>query len=531
MFEAADAARVRAARRPGAKPYAGAFAGEWPLRNPRNAREPGAETVPRETLRRSDWANALNGQRLVSWVREEVFPFHAGIAAEGVTDFMADARLVIDEPTVLSQVVSHVNDLHLEQVDADTKGDLFEHVLRQIRQAGELGQFRTPRHVIRAMVQLVEPRLGETVHDPAAGTAGFLVGAYDHIRLANPPFSGRLDPDRIVDDVKIGRTRQTELLFLQYILNHLKDGGRCGVVVPEGVLFGSTGAHRELRRKLVENNRMDAVLSLPGGVFNPYSGVKTSVLVFRKGGRTDRVMFLHADNDGFKLDANHDTPIDADDLPGLVSAFRDREARWKAWTSRDPATDWTEKWWFAEADAIREADFNLSAGRYRPQSRTKVDHRDPLEILNELKAIENEILGDGRLGRGSTGGRGAMTSRIVPLGELCEMDRRGLRPDDPAAAGLPLLGVENVGSGTGALNLDAGSRVGVGKSTSFRFDERHVLYAKLRPYLNKVATPEFAGRCSTELVPLLARSGVDREYLAHLLRRKETVSFVMSSVT
>ena len=489
MFEAADAARVRAARRPGAKPYAGAFAGDWPLRNPRNAREPGAETAPRETLRWSDWANALNGQRLVSWVREEVFPFHAGIAAEGVTDFMADARLVIDEPTVLSQVVSHVNDLHLEQVDADTKGDLFEHVLRQIRQAGELGQFRTPRHVIRAMVQLVDPRLGETVHDPAAGTAGFLVGAYDHIRLANssadgieefeadgktvrrglgdtlsraavrqlheatlfgndvdprmvrlatmnlslrgldrvrilrrdaltrsldraakaelglpvqgfdvvlanPPFSGRLDPDRIVDDVKIGRTRQTELLFLQYMLNHLKDGGRCGVVVPEGVLFGSTGAHRELRRKLVENNRVEAVLSLPGGVFNPYSGVKTSVLVFRKGGTTDRVMFLHADNDGFKLDANHDTPIDDDDLPGLVLAFQDRQARWKAWSTRDPETDWTEKWWFAEADAIRGADFNLSAGRYRPQNRTKVDHRDPLEILDELKAIEGEILGE-----------------------------------------------------------------------------------------------------------------------------------------
>ena len=491
MFEAADAARVRTTRRPGAKPYAGAFAGDWPLRNPRNAREQGAETVPRELLRWSNWANALNGQRLVSWVREEVFPFHAGIAAEGVTDFMADARLVIDEPTVFSQVVSHVNDLHLEQVDADTKGDLFEHVLRQIRQAGELGQFRTPRHVIRALVQLVDPQLGETVHDPAAGTAGFLVGAYDHIRLANsspagieeidadgktvrrglgdtlsraavrrlheatlfgndvdprmvrlatmnlslrgldrvrilrrdaltrsldrtakaelglpvlgfdvvlanPPFSGRLDPDRIVEDVKVGRTRQTELLFLQYMLNHLKEGGRCGVVVPEGVLFGSNGAHRELRRKLVENNRVEAVLSLPGGVFNPYSGVKTSVLVFRKGGATERVMFLHAANDGFKLDANHDTPIDDDDLPGLVSAFRDREARWAAWRDRDrdPETDWTENWWFAEADAIRAADFNLSAGRHRPQNRTTVDHRDPLEILDELKAIENEILGE-----------------------------------------------------------------------------------------------------------------------------------------
>lgn len=124
-----------------------------------------------------------------------------------------------------------------------------------------------------------------------------------------------------------------------------------------------------------------------------------------------------------------------------------------------------------------------------------------------------------------------MAPPIVPLGELCDLDRRGLRPDDPDTARLPLLGVENVDSDTGALNLDAGSRVGNGKSTSFRFDERHVLYAKLRPYLNKVATPEFAGRCSTELVPLLPRRNVDRDFLAYLLRRRETVAFVMSSIT
>ena len=488
MYEAADAARVRAASRPGAEPYISGFEGNWNLSNPRNARA-GVEVVPRELLRWSSWAHALNGGRLVNWVREEVFPFHAKLAAGGVTDFMDGARLVIDEPTVLTQVVSQLNDLHLDRVDADTKGDLFEHVLRQIRQAGELGQFRTPRHVIRALVRLVDPRIGETIFDPAAGTAGFLVGAWDHIRLinsspagieeveadgktvrrglgdmlsrdavsqlheatfygcdvdpqmvrlatmnltlrgldkvrvlrrdaltrsldrtakaelglpahgfdvilANPPFSGRLDKDRIVEEVKIGRTAQTELLFLQFMLNHLKDGGRCGVVVPEGVLFGSTGAHKELRRRLVENNTVDAVLSLPGGVFNPYSGVKTSVLVFRKGGTTKRVMFLHADNDGFKLDANHDQPIEQDDLPWLIEAFRDRKAGWTQWSDRDRDADWTEKWWFAEADAIRSADFNLSAGRYRPQNRSKVEHRDPLVILDELRAIETEILGE-----------------------------------------------------------------------------------------------------------------------------------------
>ncbi len=185
MYESADAARVRATQRPGAEVYRSVFDGEWTLRDPRNAREPGKETVPRSFLRWSSWADALNGERLVNWVREEVFPFHAELAANGVTDFMDGARLVIDEPTVLTQVVSQLNDLHLDRVDADTKGDLFEHVLRQIRQAGELGQFRTPRHVIRALVRLIDPRIGETIYDPAAGTAGFLVGAWDHIRLAN----------------------------------------------------------------------------------------------------------------------------------------------------------------------------------------------------------------------------------------------------------------------------------------------------------------------------------------------------------
>ena len=210
--------------------------------------------------------------------------------------------------------------------------------------------------------------------------------------LANPPFSGRLDKDRIIDDVKVGRTAQTELLFLQYMLNHLKEGGRCGVVVPEGVLFNPSGAHRELRRRLIENNTVEAVLSLPGGVFNPYAGVKTSVLIFRKGGTTKRVMFLHADNDGFKLDANHDTPIEADDLPDLITTFHDHAAQWATWQARDPAANWAEKWWFADANTTRAADFNLSVGRYRPLNRTFVEHREPLDILAELRAIEHQIL-------------------------------------------------------------------------------------------------------------------------------------------
>ena len=159
MFEAADAARLRAARRPGADAYASAFEGEWTLQNPRNAREPGMATVPRDLLRWSNWANALNGDRLVSWVREEVFPFYAEVAAGGVTDFMDGARLVIDEPTVLSQIVSQVNALHLERVDADTKGDLFEHVLRQIRQGRRAWavSYAAPRHPRHSLARRATP--------------------------------------------------------------------------------------------------------------------------------------------------------------------------------------------------------------------------------------------------------------------------------------------------------------------------------------------------------------------------------------
>lgn len=488
MIEGIDAANLRQARATG-RDYTSLFAGDWALRNPLNAPAKGVETIPRDRIRWSSWANAMSGEQLVNFVRDEVFPFFAGIGDAYGMSFMAQARLAIDEPTVLTQVVTLVNELRLEEADPDTKGDLFEHVLRQIKQAGELGQFRTPRHIIRAIVDLVDPKIGETVYDPAAGTAGFLVAAYEHIRLANsssngrevaelegktfergygdrlnqaqwrtlqtqtfygndvdpkmvslasmnlalrglpdvrilkrnvlttsfdrqakaerglplegfdvilanPPFSGRLDRDRIVDDVKIGTSTATELLFIKYMIDNLKPGGRCGVVVPEGVLFGSTGAHKELRRMLMQNNRVEAVLSLPGGVFQPYSGVKTSVLVFAKGGRTERVMFLHASNDGFKLDANHDQPIEADDLPGLIAAFNSRDEMWADWQGRDVSSPWTENWWFAEAGAIEREDWNLSASRYRPESREAAAHRDPRELLEELQEDVETILGD-----------------------------------------------------------------------------------------------------------------------------------------
>jgi type I restriction enzyme M protein len=480
-IDAENTARARVYK----TPYTSLFEGDWTLKNPLNA-EGNYSTIPRSHFRWSVWAKGLSGEALVRFVRDEVFAFFAEMGEGAAHNFMHGARLSIDEPTVLTQVVNLVDGLRLDQSDSDTKGDLFEHVLRQIKQAGELGQFRTPRHIIRTVVQMVDPKVGETIYDPAAGTAGFLVAAYNHIRLAhsspagiveaeqdgkvqrrglgdklsaaqvsalhkatffgndvdpkmvrlatmnltlrglpnvpillrnaltttldaqrkaelglpaegyhvvlaNPPFSGRVDKDRIVEDVKIGNTTATELLFLKYMVDSLRPGGRAAVVVPEGVLFGSTGAHKELRRQLVENNRVEAVLSLPGGVFQPYSGVKTSVLFIRQGGRTEHVQFLHADNDGYKMDANHDAPIEADDLPGLVQAYAERVERWGVWQARDASLEWAEQWWFADAATLRTNDFNLSASRYRPMSQTQVAHRDPRELLDELAAIEVEI--------------------------------------------------------------------------------------------------------------------------------------------
>ena len=469
------------------RPYTSMFEGDWTLKNPLNAPKKGATSIPRERFRWSVWAKGLSGEPLVRFVRDEVFAFFAEYAENGTHNFMHGARLTIDEPTVLTQVVTLVDGLRLDQADADSKGDLFEHVLKQIKQAGELGQFRTPRHIIRAIVDIIDPKIGETIYDPAAGTAGFLVAAYNHIRLAhssangiqeveidgkvqrrgwgdklsakqlsalqtatffgndvdpkmvrlatmnltlrglpnvhillrnvltttldaekkadlglpqdgynvvlaNPPFSGRVDKDRIVDDVKVGTSTATELLFVKYMMDSLRPGGRCGVIVPDGVLFGSTTAHKELRRQLIENNQVEAVLSLPGGVFQPYASVKTSILFFKKGGTTDHVLFLHADNDGYKLDANHDTPIEQDDLPELVATYQSKQKLFAEWETRDPKQEWRAKWWFTNAAALRASDFSLSAGRYRPMNHTAIEHRDPRELLDELADIENEII-------------------------------------------------------------------------------------------------------------------------------------------
>jgi type I restriction enzyme M protein len=185
-IDEANKAKSRTAKRE----YTSFFEGNSTLKNSLNAAKPGETTIPASRLRWSSWARGLSGEPLVRFVRDEVFPFYAEIANGSAVNFMDGARLGIDEPTVLSQVLTLIDALGLDRMDADTKGDLFEHILKQIKQAGELGQFRTPRHIIRTIVEMLDPKIGETVYDPAAGTAGFLVAAYNHVRLANSSPAG-----------------------------------------------------------------------------------------------------------------------------------------------------------------------------------------------------------------------------------------------------------------------------------------------------------------------------------------------------
>lgn len=187
-----DNALTAKARRAAYEPI---FDGAWELKNTRNAIVEGETTIPRERFRWSNWARGMSGEPLVRFVRDEVFAFYAEIADRSAMNFMENARLGIDDPVVLAQVLTLIDGLHLDRADADVKGDLFEHILKQIKTAGELGQFRTPRHVIRAITRMIDPKIGETIYDPAAGTAGFLVAAYDHIRLQNSSDDGIEEAD------------------------------------------------------------------------------------------------------------------------------------------------------------------------------------------------------------------------------------------------------------------------------------------------------------------------------------------------
>ena len=346
-----------------------------------------AKGRPYEDLRWSRFKH-LAPAEMYAVVGEHVFPFLRTLGGDDSTyaHHMKDARFTIPTPALLAKVVDLLDDVPME--DRDTKGDLYEYMLGKIATAGQNGQFRTPRHIIRLMVEMTAPQPTDLICDPACGTAGFLVAAGEYLRerhpnllhdaklrehfhhrmfhgfdfdntmlrigsmnmllhgvenpdiryrdslaqdhagdeeaytlvLANPPFAGSLDYENTAKDLlQIVKTKKTELLFLALFLRLLKPGGRAAVIVPDGVLFGSSKAHKELRRMLVEEQKLDAVVSLPGGVFKPYAGVSTAILLFTKtnSGGTDQVWFYDVEADGWSLDDKR-TPLLSEDKLGPV---------------------------------------------------------------------------------------------------------------------------------------------------------------------------------------------------------------------
>src|SRR5262245_40267568 len=406
-------------------------------------------------------------------INEHVFPFLRKLGGDESTyaHHMRDARFTIPTPGLLARVVDLLNDVPME--DRDTKGDLYEYMLGKIASAGQNGQFRTPRHIIRLMIEMTAPGPKDVICDPACGTAGFLVAAGEYLRehhpevlrdaklkehfhhrmfhgfdfdntmlrigsmnmllhgvenpdihyrdslaqdhagevekytlvLANPPFAGSLDYENCAKDLlQIVKTKKTELLFLALFLRLLKPGGRDAVIVPDGVLFGSSKAHKELRRILVEDQKLDGVVSLPGGVFKPYAGVSTAVLLLTKtnSGGTDHVWFYDVDADGWSLDDKR-TPLLSDDKLGPAPAaaltedehaknnLPDALARWaeRAGAERErPRT--AQSFCVPKAD-IAAPGYDLSLNRYKEVVHETVEHRPPKEILAELAKLEEEI--------------------------------------------------------------------------------------------------------------------------------------------
>jgi type I restriction enzyme M protein len=419
----------------------------------------------------------LPAEEMLEHVRDNVFPFIKTLedGGQGFTKYMQDAVFIIPKASLLVEAVGIMDELYGElererqdagQSSQDVQGDLYEYLLSEIASAGKNGQFRTPRHIIQLIVSLVDPKLGEMVCDPACGTGGFLLGAYQHILtqhtsaeqrfvgedgiergllgdrltdprqwealktqtfygydfdttmvriglmnlmlhgidrpnlgymdtlskryeeqdrydvvLANPPFKGSIDKGDVHEGLRL-KTTKTELLFVSRIINLLRVGGRAGVIVPDGVLFGSSNAHRDLRKILVDECELQGIVKLPAGVFKPYAGVSTAVLLFTKGGRTEHVWYYDMQADGWSLDDKREK-VDENDIPDAI-------ARWKA---KDPAkdTDRTARAFFVPVGEIRENKYDLSLNRYKEVTYDQLEHSPPSVIIAQLRELEASI--------------------------------------------------------------------------------------------------------------------------------------------
>ena len=397
--------------------------------------------------------------KMYSVMQELVFPFIKNLHGDknsSYSKYMDDAIFKLPTPLLLSKVVDVLDDIYNQMAqihDSDIRGDVYEYLLSKIAQSGLNGQFRTPRHIIKMMVSLMQPGPDDVICDPACGTSGFLVAAGEYLKenhkedifynkqkkdhymnsmffgydmdrtmlrigamnmmthgidnpyivyrdslsdqnpdkdkcsliLANPPFKGSLDADTVSTDLlKMCKTKKTELLFLALFLRMLKIGGRCACIVPDGVLFGSSTAHKAIRKEIVENNRLEAIISMPSGVFKPYAGVSTGIMIFTKTGHggTDKVWFYDMKADGYSLDDKR-TPVADNDIPDIIARFRDLAA--------EESRERTEQSFFVPKEEIVENGYDLSINKYKKVEYVPVEYPSTQEILAELDRLEEEI--------------------------------------------------------------------------------------------------------------------------------------------
>ena len=426
----------------------------------------------KEKLRWNSLKN-LAPEEMFNIVDKEAFPFLQNLGKDegSYIKHMQGARFTIPSPKLLSDAIDLLDKIPMDE--RDTKGDLYEYMLGKLSSSGQLGQFRTPRHIIQLMLELTAPTIKDTICDPACGTCGFLVNASEFVRekypnilsdkkerdhfnnsmfhgydfdntmlrignmnmllhgvenpqvnyrdslsqdfsseeekytliLANPPFKGSLDSDSVAKNLlSVVNTKSTELLFLALFLKLLKPGGRAAVIVPDGVLFKNSKANKEIRKYIVDKQRLDAIISMPSGIFKPYAGVSTAILIFTKtnSGGTDNIWFYDMKADGYSLD-DHRRPLLSDEkmgidpkksltqddhyknnLPDILSRWNQRETKELNRTTKDQS-------FFVKKDQIISADYDLSINTYQELIHEEVKHVDPKEVIQDLKKLEKEI--------------------------------------------------------------------------------------------------------------------------------------------
>ena len=430
-------------------PYASIFADEVRI---------GDRTIAGNQLKWSIFHD-FPATKMYSVVQEWVFPFIKNLHGDkdsAYARYMGDAIFKIPTPLMLDKIVTSMDTMYdqMAQVkSSDIRGDVYEYLLSKLSTAGVNGQFRTPRHIIRMMVDLMEPAPDEVICDPACGTSGFLVAASEYLKenrkedvffnrknkdhymnhmfhgfdmdrtmlrigamnmmthgvdnpfieyrdslsdqnpdrekysliLSNPPFKGSLDYDTVSTDLlKICKTKKTELLFLALFVQMLKIGGRCACIVPDGVLFGSSTAHKAIRKELVENQRLQAVISMPSGVFKPYAGVSTAILIFTKTGHggTDTVWFYDMKADGFSLDDKR-SEVKENDIPDILARFHNLEG--------ENERKRTEQSFFVMKQEIVDNGYDLSINKYKQIEYVPVEYPPTEEIMADLRELEMKI--------------------------------------------------------------------------------------------------------------------------------------------